>query len=245
MTEAIRSEVRDLLKRGTFKVILKEELPGGANALTARFVLSIKSSADGETKCKARYVIGGHRGILKHYMVHGAQTLQASSARLLIALASICGFEVWSSDVKLAYLQSTEPLRRRVFISNPAPEFELDPRECFELLKPLYGLCDAGDLWHQTLNKHLINDLHLEPTRCDPSLYFSIRQGELIGINGTYVNGLLRAGTREFRSVCELTNKKFETSGCEVPPFTFAGFRISPNDENSFTIDQNFYLPKL
>ena len=160
-------------------------------------------------------------------------------------MAAIFKFDVWSSDAKLAYLQSTEPLRRRVFISNPAPEFELDPSECFELLKPLYGLDDAGDLWFQSLHNHLVSDLHLEHTKCDPSLYLCICKGQLIGINGSYVEDLLRAGTGKFRSKCELTHRKFETSGNEVPPFTFAGFRISPNDDNSFTIDQNFYLPKL
>ena len=33
MRAAIGHEVRDLLNRGTFKVILREELPDGANAL--------------------------------------------------------------------------------------------------------------------------------------------------------------------------------------------------------------------
>ena len=75
--------------------------------------------------------------------MHGSQTLQASSARLLVALAYAHEFKVWSSDVKLAYFQSTEPLLRRVFITNPAPEFELEPSQCFELLKLLYGLADA------------------------------------------------------------------------------------------------------
>ena len=50
MKNAISSEVRDLLRRGTFKVILKEELPDGANALTARFVLAIISNADSHIK---------------------------------------------------------------------------------------------------------------------------------------------------------------------------------------------------
>ena len=59
-------------------------------------------------------------------------------------------FDVWSTDVKLAYLQSSEPLARRVFVSNPALEFELHPDECLELLRPLYGLSDAGDLWNLT-----------------------------------------------------------------------------------------------
>ena len=85
-------------------------------------------------------------------------------------------FDVWSCDVKLAYLQSSEPLTRRVFISNPAPEFELHPDECFELLRPLYGLSDAGDLWHQTLNTHLVNELKLTPTTSRSLTILSPRQ---------------------------------------------------------------------
>ena len=50
MRNTIDSEVRDLLHRGTFKVILREELPDGAIALTARFFLGIKSDADGKIK---------------------------------------------------------------------------------------------------------------------------------------------------------------------------------------------------
>ena len=198
MRKAIYEEVRDLPKRKTFKVILKEELPDGADALTARFVLAIKSTIDGEVKYKARYVMDGLRDVLKHFMVLGAQTLQASSARLLLALASIFKFEVWPSDMKLAYLQSTEPLRRRVFIKNPAPEFELAPDESFELLKPLHGLCDAGNLWQKSLNDHRTRELNLTPTKCDSSLYFSFRLRELIGINGSYVDDLLLAGTPIF-----------------------------------------------
>lgn len=60
MKQAIMEEMRHLLLRATFKVILKKELPDGANALTDRFMLAIKSNTDSQVKYKARYVIGGH-----------------------------------------------------------------------------------------------------------------------------------------------------------------------------------------
>ena len=94
MKTAISREVQDLLRRGTFKFFLRTELPDGANALTARFVLPIKSNAEVKVKYKARYVICGHRDTLKYYLVYGAQTLQASSAPLLFALASAHNFDV-------------------------------------------------------------------------------------------------------------------------------------------------------
>lgn len=82
-----------------------------------------------------------------------AVTFQAISARLVLALASIFGFDVWSSDVKLGYLQSTEPFVRRFLIKNIPPGFELTPNERFELLPPLCELSDSGELCHLTLHK--------------------------------------------------------------------------------------------
>ena len=124
-------------------------------------------------------------------MVHGAQTLQESSSRLLLALPAAHEFELWTSDVKLAYLKSTEPLERRVFVKNPAPEFELGQSECFELLRPLYGLRDAGDLCHESLSLHFRQELKFQPTKIDTSLYFSFRDNNLVGIIGSYVDNLL------------------------------------------------------
>ena len=42
MDAAIQEEVRDLLRRDTLKVILRKEIPDGANVLTARYVFAIK-----------------------------------------------------------------------------------------------------------------------------------------------------------------------------------------------------------
>ena len=154
------------------------------------------------------------------------------------------GFDIWSSEVKVEYFQSTEPLRRRVFIKNPAPEFELSPEECFELLLPLYGLCDTGYLWHKTLHIHHTELLGSQLTKVGHLLYFSFRQGVLNGINGSYVDDVLRARTQEFRDLCKVTHRRFKTSD-DDELLTFSGFNISKIGEEGLAIDQTFYLKNL
>ena len=117
----------------------------------------------------------------------------------MIALAATLGLRVWSIDVKLAFLQSTEPLHRRIFIRNPAEESRFEPEQCFELLRPIYGLADAGDLCHVTMDKHLIDDLQMEQSKSDPSLYFHFDSDKLIGVKGTYVDYLLPCGKKNSR----------------------------------------------
>ena len=182
---------------------------------------------------------------MKHFMVHGAQTLQASSARILIALASVFYFRIQSTEIKLAELKSTETLRRRVFPTNPVDEFNLDSSQCFELPKPLYGLCNAGDLWLQSLNRHLTKELSMNSTICYKSLYLSFRKVELIGIVGSCFDDIIRASTPEFHELCQKTHRKFETNGDQDPPFNFAGLNISPCANHAYTTDQKFYTTKF
>lgn len=75
MNDAKRKEITNLINRGTFKIILKEEIPPDGNVLPGRFVLAIKSTEDKKVKFKARYVIGDHRDKMKNMMVHTTTTL--------------------------------------------------------------------------------------------------------------------------------------------------------------------------
>ena len=109
MTEAKEKEIRSLLESGTFTVILKQDIPSNANILPGRFVLAIKTTEDGEVKFKARCVIGGHRDKDKSLMLRTATTLQPQSVRLLLALSNMHDIDIWTSDVRQAYLQSSEP----------------------------------------------------------------------------------------------------------------------------------------
>lgn len=80
MSEKKRAEIRALFDRGTFKIILRKDVPPDAKILAGRFIAStillvIKSTENGQTKFKARYVISGHRARMKDMMVHDAATL--------------------------------------------------------------------------------------------------------------------------------------------------------------------------
>ena len=68
MRRAILTEVQDLLNRGKFKFMLKEGVPDGENTLTARFILGMKSNANGKIKYKERYVTGGNRDKLEQHI---------------------------------------------------------------------------------------------------------------------------------------------------------------------------------
>eukprot|EP00171_Calliarthron_tuberculosum_P016392 IDg16392t1 len=100
MSKAKREEIQGLLDRGTFSVILREDVPPDRDA---------------------RYVIGGNRDRMKDLIVHNVATLQPQSIRLLLAIAIIHGFEIWTADVRQAYLQSAEPLSRDILTTKPAP----------------------------------------------------------------------------------------------------------------------------
>ena len=65
--------------------------------------------------------------IMKACLVQGAQTIQSVSVRIILVVGKINYFRTWVADVRLAYLQSDKLLVRKIFISNPAAEFELSP----------------------------------------------------------------------------------------------------------------------
>ena len=75
-------------------------------------------------------------------------------------------------------------------------------------------------------SEDLTEGIHLIPTKSDPSLPFSFSDEGLIGINGSYLDDLIRAGARKFRKASQVTHMRFETSGDEELPLTFAGLYI-------------------
>ena len=231
------------MDKGTWKVVLKEEIPGNSNVLNGRFVLVIKNKGTNEEIYKARFVVQGHRDREKHFLVHDSPNLRQSSTRLLVAIAAIFGFRRWIHDVRQAYLQPSEKLMRKVYL-NPSKEFELSEGELLELLKPLYGLSDSGDYWHRTITRHLTKDMEMNTTVGELSLFIKHVDKKLIGMTGIYVDDSLLCGNDEFLKASDKSLETFESREREMDNTLFAGVKVT-TVEAGFELSQKHYTKSL
>lgn len=95
-------ELAGLAKRGVFEVVCREDVPKDANIMGSRFVLAIKNVGSGEEVYKARFVVQGHTDAEKDALVHTSSNLRQYSVRMLIAIATVFGFRLWTQDVSQA-----------------------------------------------------------------------------------------------------------------------------------------------
>lgn len=121
----------------------------------------------------------------------------------------------------------------------------MEPQQYFQLLKPLYGLCDVGDVWAATMDKHHHKDFFMTPLRSEPALYISSKNGEVNGFSGFYVNDLLRAGTLDFRAHCRKTHAKLDMGEEDMIPCPFTGFYLDKDQDGAIHQHQKSYLKQV
>ena len=241
--DAKRKEIEELINRGTFKIVLQEDLPENANIIPSRFVLAIKNGENNKEVHKARFVLGGHRDKEKRTIVHNSTTLKQSSIRILLAMASIFGFKIWSTDIKQAYLQSASKLKRDVFIKPNI--MELNHGELLQFINALYGLTDAGDYWGEKLHSHHVKDLRMKHTTVDFSLFFKHIGNKLVGMSGSYVDDIIRCGTNKFeQSSQHMTASIFDTKKPERNSFTFTGLQVKDGNYSK-SLSQSEFIGRL
>ena len=73
-----------------------------------------------------------------------------------------------------------------------------------------------------------------------PCMYLSLKNEKLIGINGAYVDDLLRCGSPVFEDLCKVTYDRFKTNGTEELPLTSAGLNMRSRQDDELGIDQVF-----
>ena len=140
---ARKQEIENLVRRFTWELVLKEDVPPGSNIISGSFVIAIRDVETDKPLFKARFVAHGHRDAEKHNLVHDSTNVHQSSV-LLIALAVIMGFDICTEDITQVYLQSASKLLREVYLI-PKKHLQAPAEYILKLLRTLYGLADSSD----------------------------------------------------------------------------------------------------
>lgn len=115
-------------------------------------------------------------------------------------------------------MQSADPPDRDILIKSVLTELKLETHQFPEILKPVNGLCEFGDLWHKTLDNHHRLDPYMTPFRSDPALYRMMSRGALQGCRRYF------AGSMMDGMLCSLTKARLRSDfevvaefGCAQP----------------------------
>jgi Reverse transcriptase (RNA-dependent DNA polymerase) len=240
--ESILKELRGLLQRGVFNLVQASELPRSSNILGSRFHFTIKN----KVVYKARLVVQGHQDAEKDSIVPEAPTLSHTSVRLILSLATINRWPVWVNHVTMAYLQSTSPLPRDVYIRAPQRPHAVTEQlkgHVLKVLRTLYGLVESGSNWYATYSdafksagmKHTTLDecLMYKPIRqpkenksVEPSA-LARRMSAIYGAEDILVDDTLLTGSPSFRTCEEEVHKQFDLSASKTGPIVrYAGMSV-------------------
>ena len=139
---AMQREVNSLEDQGVFE---RTTLPAGRKAIGCRWVYAYKYNPDGSIirgKEKARLVAQGFSQRPEDYGSTYAPVAKTTSIRIVLAHAAHHDWEIFSFDVKTAFLHAT--LSILIYLKQIPGFPEADPKTVLRLRRAIYGLRQAS-----------------------------------------------------------------------------------------------------
>lgn len=238
-------ELAALVEQETFDVIRLEELPAGANIISARWVYKPKVNAFGlVVRYKCRIVARGFQGkegvdyTDTYSPVAGAPTL-----RLFLVVVALLSLKMRYVDFKTAFLNSKVPDNVNIFVK-PPPGTDCPPGCIWRLNKFLYGLKDAPLQWFRTLIKFLLTH-GLKQCSEDPCLLYK-RDSALFLLIAVVVDDLLIASNSSdaIKALVELMQANFRMKDLGAPSFVL-GIHVRRPTPNQIYLNQSLYISNL
>jgi hypothetical protein len=205
MLTAIAKEIHGLCALGTFVV---EPLPDGRQTISTKLVLKVKYKADGTyDKDKARLVAQGFlaRAGMDFFSTFSPMA-QLTGVRALFAVGTHLNTMILHSDVPQAFIQSM--MDTNVFVELPKgitvkqlvgeqgkPRRGKASSRALRLVRSLYGLKQAGQLWNKELNNFL-TELGFQRCDCDSCLYRFV-EGNRFVLLASEVDDLVITGNHD------------------------------------------------
>lgn len=240
-------EIQGLEDNGVYRIEKYDPTVHGDEVFNSRLVREVKDKQTATPYEKSRLVIQAWNDPGKKEILTQSPTIQRASQRLIamiapaiISLPSLqCG--LWLRDVSQAYTQSFTNLVRRIVAWLPKEIRHLYPEDyCMLILRPLYGIPEAGTHWWATYHNHHKEKLNMITSTYDPCLLVTTSK-EAFGLVGMQTDDTLILGTEKFSEIeqKELTFKaKPKQRLTTTNPLMFNGCILSLNDDNSMDLRQ-------
>jgi hypothetical protein len=244
--ESRHKEINGLLERGVFAIVNEADISQDIRIFNSRFVDEIKNSGTNEAYEKSRLVVQAYDDQNKSTILTQSPTIQRVSQRIILALAAILmkskNLTLYSRDITQAYIQSLTTLNRDFFI-RPPPELDLQPGSILRVLKPLYGIPEAGNHWFNTYHRYHTDNLGLTQSTFDPCLLFtdSLKGFAIVGLqtDDTLILADTKFATHEEK---ELQKIKFMAKNREklthLSALSFNGSKVKLEPDNTITLTQ-------
>jgi hypothetical protein len=245
--ESTKAEIESLISRGVFEfVCLKDYALSGDRIFKSRIVNEVKGKT---TKLyeKSRLVIQGYGDDGKAAILTQSPTIQRASQRLILAIIPTLrqeGMTAWLRDITQAYVQSNTSLNRKILARLPTQiRDQYPPDTVMRVIKPLYGIAEAGTHWWATYHSHHIKKLQMTTSSYDLCLLISTTENPDFACVGMQTDDTLGLSTIAFsiREDKKLKEARFTAKPKQVlapgSPLIFNGGIVSL-DGDSITLQQ-------
>lgn len=207
-TESRQKEINGLMEKGVFQVIPISQVPRNTRIFNSRFVDEVKNIGTAAAYEKSRLVVQAYNDHEKETILTQAPTIQRMSQRLILALAAIHPhLNLFLRDITQAYVQSTTALNREFFVRPPI-ELGLPNTTVLKVIKPLYGVPEAGAHWYKTYHAHHIQNLTMLESSYDSCLLWVSNPSMGFGVVGLQTDDTLILADKTFAAAEEVELQK-------------------------------------
>jgi hypothetical protein len=191
---AIKEKLESLHHHRTYKLT---DLPSGRHAVGSKWIFKIKRDSEGKPiRYKAQLVAQGfiqRKGL--DFQETFAPVARMTSQRIVIATAAAEGLELFQIDVANTYLNRVIDTQIYMCQSTGFKDKRY-PNSVWELLKGLYGLKQAGNIWNAAIYSYIL-EIGFTRTFADLCVYTITFPGEDRMIIAIHVDNFLIASNKE------------------------------------------------
>jgi len=182
-----QKELTGLLEKGVFEITKLTNVPQGVRLFNSRFVDEVKNKGTDKAFEKSRLVVQAYNDAEKDLVLTQSPTIQRVSQRLILCIAAmeLPKAQLYLRDISQAYVQSTTNLNREFYVRPPrelSKELGIDKDSILKVVKPLYGVPEAGNHWFKTYHSHHIKQSHMSQSTYDPCLLYSNEPFGIVGL---------------------------------------------------------------